>query len=132
MGRTANGVSKRPGARQRSEALLRDLLGDDEYIRLTQHGYLEMRSRNHPERTYRIPRRGGFVTMFERGEPVEVLCIGPAEPLPPADVLIMHKLLIESDEEIYLRTANHMSLGFGDRGIGGGRRRLAPTPWQDW
>ena len=132
MGRTATGVPRRPGARQRSEALLRDLLGDDEYIRLTQRGYLEMRSQIHLERTYRIPRRGGFVTVFERGEPVELLCIGPAEPLPPADVLIMHKLLIESDEETYLRTANHVSLGFGDRGIAGGRWRQAHTPWVDW
>ncbi|HEY7091911.1 MAG TPA: hypothetical protein VH393_01945 [Ktedonobacterales bacterium] len=91
-----------------------------------------MRSRNHPERAYRIPRHGGFVTVFEQGEPVELLCIGPAKPLPPGDVLIMHKLLIESDEETYLRTANHISLGFGGWGIVGGRLRQARTPWLDW
>jgi hypothetical protein len=70
--------------------------------------------------------------VFEQDEPVALLCIGPAEPLPPADVLIMHKLLIESDEETYLRTANHMSLRFEGWVTGGGRPRLAQTPWLDW
>jgi len=122
--------SKRMSARQRSETLLRDLLGTEEYMRLTQRGYLVVRSRNHPDRAYHIPQDIGFVTVYEQEEPVELLCVGPAEPLPPADVLVMHKLLIEADEDTYLRTANHLSLGFGEWRIERGRHRLAMTPWQ--
>jgi hypothetical protein len=132
MARAPRSAPKRIGARQRSEALLRDVLGADEYERLTQRGYLEVLSGKHLERVYHIPRNRGFVTMFERGEPVDLLCIGPAGPLPPADVVLLHKLLIEADEENYLRTANHMPLGYGDWRIVGGRVRLALTPWQDW
>jgi hypothetical protein len=132
MVRVPSSAPKRIGARQRSEALLRDLLGADEYERLTQRGYLEVQSRTRPERAYHIPRDGGFVTVFERGEPVDLLCIGPTARLPPADVVILHKLLIEADEENYLQTANHMPLGIGDWRIVRGRVRLAVTPWQDW
>jgi hypothetical protein len=132
MARAPNTAPKRIGARQRSEALLRDLLGAEEYERLSQRGYLEVRSPNLPERAYHIPRSIGFVTVFERGEPVDMLCIGPATPLPPADVVLLHKLLIEADEENYLRSANHMPLGIGDWRIVRGRVRLAITPWQNW
>jgi hypothetical protein len=131
MARATSSAPKRIGARRRSDALLSDLLGADEYERLTQRGYLEVRSRNQPERAYHIPQDGGFVTVFERGEPMDLLCIGPAAPLPPADVVILHKLLIEADEENYLRTANHMPLGIGDWRIVRGRVRLALTPWRD-
>jgi hypothetical protein len=120
---------KRIGARQRSEALLRDVLGDEEYTRLTLRGYLEVRSPSHPERVYRIPRGGGTVEMSERGEPVVALCIGPTEHLPPADVLVMHKLLIEADEETYLQTANPLPLMYGNWRIERGRARLTLTPW---
>jgi hypothetical protein len=132
MARAPSSAPKRVGARQWSETLLRDLLGADEYTHLIQRGYLEVHSRSHPKRAYHIPRDGGFVTVFEQGEPVDLLCIGPAVPLPPADVVILHKLLIEVDEETYLRTANHMPLGHGDWRIVRGRVRLALTPWQDW
>jgi hypothetical protein len=126
------GKSKRMSVQQHSEALLQDLLGTEEYTRLMQRGYLEVRSRNHPERAYHIPRGMGLVTVYEQEEPVELLCIGPAEPLPPADVLVAHKLLIETNEDVYLRTANHLSLRSGDWRIVGGRVRLALTPWLEW
>jgi hypothetical protein len=124
----SSAARKRLGARQRSEALLRELLGAEEHTRLMQRGYLEVRSPSHPGREYQIPQRGGFVTMLEHGEPVELLCIGPTEPLPPADVIAMHKLLIEADEVGYLRMANHFSPGFGDWPVAQHLARLTLTP----
>jgi hypothetical protein len=35
------------------------------------------------------------------------LCLQPVEPLPEGDVVLMHKLMIEANEQEYLRTANH-------------------------
>ncbi len=46
--------------------------------------------------------------MIEHNELRERLCVQPASNgLPDADVVLMHKLLIESDERAYLLTANH-------------------------
>ena len=46
--------------------------------------------------------------MVERGVVKERLCVQPtSNTLPEADVVLMHKLLIEADERMYLSTANH-------------------------
>jgi hypothetical protein len=59
-------------------------------------------------RTYRIPRGPGQVLVLEHDRVTERLCVQPASGgLPEADVVLMHKLLIEADEETYLHTANH-------------------------
>ena len=46
-------------AEERAEALLRELLSEEEYRQLGQLGYLEVRSRAQPGRRYRIPRHCG-------------------------------------------------------------------------
>src|SRR5262245_23606312 len=84
-----------PSARERAEALLQEQLGADEYRRLMQRAYLEVASPHYPARVYRIPRREGLVEVLEQGEHVDMLCIGPNKRLPRADVLVIHKLLIE-------------------------------------
>ena len=53
-----------------------------------------------------MPRHQGQVKVFESGVPVMALCVQPVEPIPDGDVVLMHKLMIEGNEEEYLRIAN--------------------------
>ncbi|HEV2236816.1 MAG TPA: hypothetical protein VGR57_09175, partial [Ktedonobacterales bacterium] len=94
-----------PAARARE--LLYALLDEREREQLTKSGYLDVPSPGHAHRFYRIPRHVGRVRMFEGGAPVADLCVVPTRALPRADVVLMHKLLIQGDEEAYLRSANH-------------------------
>jgi hypothetical protein len=95
-------------AERRAETLLRDMLAPEEYRRLLTTGFLEIASPTRPDRVYRIPRGPGQVLVEERGRVLERLCVQPeVAGLPEADVVLLHKLLIESDEERYLATANH-------------------------
>jgi hypothetical protein len=95
-------------AERAAEALLRRLLTDPEYDTLGRNGYLDIPSREYPGRTYRVPRGPGQVLVVERGRVLERLCVQPASMgLPEADIVLMHKLLLEADERRYLMTANH-------------------------
>ncbi len=93
-------------ARRRALALLRSVLSPAEYHELMTHGCLTVPSPTRREITYRIPRGPGFVRVFEAGQPVVDLCVQPTACLPSDDVVLMHKVLIESDEAAYLATAN--------------------------
>ena len=97
-------------AQDRAEALLREVLTPAEYASLGEHGYLEVRSPSQPTRIYCVPRGPGRVAVQERGEVVESLCVGPLEWLPPSDVILAHKLMIEGNEQEYLRRANRYRL----------------------
>jgi hypothetical protein len=91
-----------------AEGLLRELLTDAEYRHLCSRGYLDVVSPARPGRVYRVPRGPGLVLVLDGGRVTERLCVQPAESsLPEADVVLLHKLLIQSDEEGYLHTANH-------------------------
>lgn len=95
-------------AERRAESLLRDTLSQREYTQLCYNGYLEVPSPGRTERTYRVPRGPGQVLVLDGGRVTERLCVQPAMGgLPEADVVLMHKLLIEADEDTYLQTANH-------------------------
>jgi hypothetical protein len=93
-------------AQDRAELLLKDLLTEDEYRQLNRRGYLEVPSPSRARRTYRVPRHQGQVKVYEDGVPIMALCVQPIEPIPDGDVVVMHKLMIEGNEEEYLRTAN--------------------------
>jgi len=93
-------------AQERAEALLKELLSEDEYRQLNRRGYLEVHSPSRPRRTYRVPRHQGQVKVFDDGVPTMALCVQPVEPIPDGDVVVMHKLMIEGNEAEYLRTAN--------------------------
>jgi hypothetical protein len=90
-----------------AETLLRAMLSRDEYSQLCARAYLEVRSPAFANRVYRVPRGPGQVQVVEGGRVTERLCVQPLEALPEADVILMHKLLIEADEATYLQTANH-------------------------
>ncbi|HLY30324.1 MAG TPA: hypothetical protein VKQ36_04810 [Ktedonobacterales bacterium] len=95
-------------AERTAETLLRHLLSIEQYRALCVNGYLDIPSPAIADRIYRVPRGPGQVQVIERGELRERLCVQPAaNGMPDADVVLMHKLLIESDERAYLLTANH-------------------------
>lgn len=93
-------------ARHRAHALMRELLSDAEYEAIVRHGYLDTPSPRNAGVIYRIPRGPGFVRVFYRGRAIADLCVQPAEPLPDDDVVVMHKLLIQANEDDYLAVAN--------------------------
>jgi len=59
-----------------------------------------------PPSVYCVPRARGYVQVIENGRAVMRLCIQPVECLPDADVVVLHKLMIEANEEHYLQKAN--------------------------
>lgn len=94
-------------AEHRASVLLKQLLTAEEYFQLTQCGYLEVKSPSSPNLVYRIPRRSsGVVKIYDRGKLEMLLCVQPVSSLPTDDVVLMHKLLIEAEEERYLKIAN--------------------------
>ena len=95
-----------PEAERAAWALLDELLPEGEKRQLRRQGYLKVTSPTIEGREYRIPRRPGKVDVFESGKLVMRLCVEPAGRLPSADIVLMHKILIEADERGYLETAN--------------------------
>jgi hypothetical protein len=93
-------------AQERAEALLKQLLSEDEYRQLSRRGYLEVHSPSRSRRVYRVPRHQGQVKVFESGVPIMALCVQSVEPIPDGDAVLMHKLMIEGNEDEYLRVAN--------------------------
>ena len=91
---------------RRAADLLRDILSPEQVRQLLWHGYLEVPSPTEPHRTYRVPRIKGYVQVMENGRAIMRLCLQPVECLPDADVVVLHKLMIEANEELYLQKAN--------------------------
>lgn len=102
--RAAVGTSDNPG--ERAEELLRGLLDEQEYRQLMKRGYLDVASPSNARRIYRVPLFIGRVHVYEQGRAVFDLCVQPVEPLPSADVVAMHKLMIQGNEQEYLASAN--------------------------
>jgi len=93
-------------AERQATTLLHDMLTPEQLHQLIWRGYLEIPSPTEPRRTYRVPKNKGYVQVIENGHATMRLCLQPAEYLPDADVIVIHKLMIEADEEAYLQKAN--------------------------
>jgi hypothetical protein len=104
--RSRSSSSSRAAA-ERAEALLRQILGAEDYGQLVQRGYLDVPSPAIADRIYRIPYQPGWIKVIEQQEIIARLCVVPNSYIPAADVVLLHKLLIEGDESRYLRVANH-------------------------
>jgi len=102
----------RPEAKRRAGELLRAVLTPDQYGHLMQRGHIDIASPSDPDRIYRVPKGPGRVQVREKGKLTMWLCLQPLERVPEADLLVMHKLMIEADEETYLRKANRFSPTF--------------------
>jgi hypothetical protein len=93
-------------ANRRANEMLRSVLNSEQYDQLTRKGYLDIKSPRDPGCMYRVPRRQGLVKVIEQGSHKANLCLQPLEAVPDDDIVVMHKLMIEADEETYLQTAN--------------------------
>ena len=93
-------------AQENSLTLLKDVLSQSEYEQLTQWGYLDINSPSNPQRIYRVRRNGGLVSVYEDGKAIQEVCVQPTEPLPRDDVVLLHKLMIQGNEQEYLARAN--------------------------
>ena len=102
----------RPEAKRRAGELLRAVLTPDQYGHLMQRGHIDIASPSDPDRIYRVPKGPGRVQVREKGKLTMWLCLQPLERVPEADLLVMHKLMIEADEQTYLRKANRFSPTF--------------------
>src|SRR5690348_11019335 len=111
VGRIRESVSEHLSAESRAKALLQEILTESQYQQLIKCGYLEVLSPQYESRIYRIPGSGGLVKVYERGCAIMELCLQPTEPLPDGDVVVMHKLMIEANEQEYLQKANHFAPG---------------------
>ncbi|MDQ3702179.1 MAG: hypothetical protein M3442_14855 [Chloroflexota bacterium] len=98
----------RADAERRAEQLLRDMLCEADFQHLLRRGYLEVRSPAFPSRVYLVPERQGPVTVYENGRPIMRLCIQCVDRVPDHDTVLMHKLMIEGNEQEYLRVANRV------------------------
>ena len=107
--RSRPAVATRSTPAESAEALLREVLDEREYQQLMMRGYLDVRSPHYAERIYRIPGYLGLVRVYEHGVAVRELCVQPVEPLPSADVVAMHKLMIQGNEQEYLALARQFS-----------------------
>jgi hypothetical protein len=99
-------------ADRRAVELLRAVLTPEQYSQLVQRGYIDIPSPSIPQRVYRVPQFPGLVRVLEEDKLKVSLCLQPLERVPDADFVVIHKLMIEADEETYLQRANRIiSLG---------------------
>ncbi len=96
-------------ANRRANELLRSVLTCEQYRHLKRHGYLDIPSPRDPGCIYRVPQAQGLVGVIEQGRRKASLCLQPLEWVPDADIVVMHKLMIEADEETYLQMANKLT-----------------------
>ncbi len=109
-----NGFLKWLDARRRSGNLLRTVLTQEQYCQLKKRGYVDIPSPRDPRCIYRVPYAAGLVGVIENGRRKASLCLQPLEWIPDADVVVIHKLMIEADEETYLQKANRISSQHND------------------
>lgn len=96
-------------AEEKARKLLSELISKSDYKKFCKSGYVDVEGKS--GRIYRIePRRQ--IKVFDGKDKLDVaiesLCITtPNYYLPEADEIIWKKLLIEADEEEFLKIANH-------------------------
>lgn len=93
-------------ADRRATLLLRAVLGEPSYQEFVRKGHIEVPSRLYPGRAYLIKQWPEKVEVVEKGRTVAVLCAEPESDVPPADLIVIHKLMIEDNEQEFLRIAN--------------------------
>lgn len=106
--RMGNMLTAQYRAEHKARELLKMTLKPEEYRLLEERGFLEVKSPSKPDRVYRIPYGPGRVIVYDEGRFTMSLCIQPTTWLPCGDIVLMHKLHIEGNEDTYLSTANRM------------------------
>ena len=97
----------------RAESRLLESTTQQEYDLLLHFGYLEIPSKLYPTLFYRIlrQRRVHVYDLCKTGkgqrcQKLGELCVITQHPMADADSILLHKWLIEADEQAYLETAN--------------------------
>lgn len=101
-----NGLVEEIERMRRGEELLKEVLGEGRYKDFIRVGFVAIESKIYPKRIY-IVREEGKVEVVEGGKTIETLCLVPTTTVGKQDVLALKKLLLESDERMFLKTANH-------------------------
>jgi len=96
-------------ADRRARQLLRAVLTHEQYHQLSKQGYIDIHSPSDPQRVYRVPQAHGRVQLLENEKLQASLCLQPFDWVPDADFVVIHKLMIEADEETYLLKANRIA-----------------------
>lgn len=103
--------TERAAARERAALLLNEALSEQQRLELADKGHFSLRvidSKTQEERLYRIRRgRSGNVDRVDAsGRVLNKFCIHPIIACPDEDTMLAQKLMLEHDEETFLRTAN--------------------------
>lgn len=103
--------TERAAARERAALLLNEALSEQQRLELADKGHFSLRvidSKTQEERLYRIRRgRSGNVDRVDAsGRVLNKFCIHPIIACPDEDTMLAQKLMLEHDEEKFLRTAN--------------------------
>jgi hypothetical protein len=96
-------------ADQRAEALLKCFLSSSQRAQYeAERAFEVITCRSGVTRTYRLRKgwAGNVFLLDDKGRQVEKYCIHPDVAVPEADNLVAQKLLLESNEEEFLRVAN--------------------------
>ena len=98
-------ATEQDAAWRRAETLLRDSLTSEQFESYRTKGWVEVQSRMHPRRSYRVD---GWrpVAVYENGQFVGAVCIRPREHIPGPDILLARKLMIEGAEKEFLHSGN--------------------------
>jgi len=100
--------NKRKEASKRAEDLLLLHLDDKEKKQYLELGYFETIVN---DKTYRINKgRAGNVYLVEKGKTIYRYCAHPREYSPEQDAMLAQLLMLRTDEERFLRTANRTVL----------------------
>ena len=92
-------------ANQHARALLLSTLTDEQRHQYETESWFEVESRKFPGRRYRLhPVPSINIDIIQDGDRISRLCAGPRG-VPVADVQLTQKLMLEADEEAFLRIA---------------------------
>ena len=97
---------KEAKAKQRAEELLRSCLTPQQQDELNRLNLFHLIV---GDRQYRIKRgrTRNIELLDESGRPIKKLCAHPGEYVPDADTMLAQKLMLETDEEAFLKLADH-------------------------
>lgn len=92
-------------AKERARKLLLDALAEDQQEELLKNGFFHVETRNGTRR-YRLSPTGQPKRVRGEDGVAWAYCIHPDHGYPQDDIVLAQKLLLESDEEAFLRIAN--------------------------
>lgn len=98
-------------ANAKADRLLKSWLSDAEYNYLMEDGQLEIPSKSEEDVIYIVKKQANAkVKKLKKGKPVCELCLTVGDGVPDGDVLLSKILMIKTDEEKFLTTANKWAI----------------------